>query len=171
MSEKLNKLRMKLTEKQVEFVDLLKSGQDRADAYVNATFKAKSRKIAQQCACKLLTTNKKVMAYFDALRAEDDRKTSISRTMQLNRLNFLYELAVKQKNVTAGKAVIAEQNEMLGYHRETAPNLEREAAQKAMEAKEAEKLAELAHQRTEDESTEPKPASHIRLLRAAQEAS
>jgi len=147
MATKLDKLRAICTPKQVAFVDLIKSGKSREDAYVQAGYKAVSKKIAQQCACKLLTSNSRTVAYYEALMAEDRRKTGITRTLQLNRLDFLYDLAVEQGNTVAAKGVIAEQNEMLGYHREAAPNLEAEAAWKQRLDEETQALREQAKER------------------------
>ena len=64
-------------------------------------------------------------------------------------------MAVTQKNVQAAKAVIAEQNEMLGFHRDKAPNTEREQARLEAMTDEDIKLAKLAAKiRTTQESTE-----------------
>lgn len=145
MNEKLKKLRQKLTERQAQFVELIRSGQDRGNAYINAGYKARTREQAQINASHLLTNNYKVIEYFECLRDEDDRKFNISRAMQLNRLDVLYNMAVEQKNVSAGASVIREQNEMLGFHREQAPNLEKEQVKKELveqERKELERLAE-----------------------------
>ena len=150
MTDRLKKLRDACTDKQQRFVQLYKNGQDRGEAYVNAGYHSMSKKIAQQCACKLLTKSKAVMAYFEALKDEDSRNTNITRTTQLNRLDTLYSMAVEQHNVSAGASVIREQNEMLGYHRENAPNMEREQARKELEKDEAEALDRLAQERTEE---------------------
>lgn len=147
MNEKLSKLRQKLTERQAKFVDLIHSGQDRANAYINAGYKAKSRRIAQQTASRLLTTNSKVIEYFEALRAEDDRKVNISRTMQLRKLEKACEIAEGKKNPSGMVAAIKEQNEMLGFHRETAPNPEREQRRKKLEEEERKALHDLADAR------------------------
>lgn len=148
MTENLKKLREKLTEKQVKFIDLHKSGQDRGEAYVNAGYKAKTREQAQINASRLLTKNDKCIAYFEALKANDDRNTNISRSMQLNRLNTLFTLALEQKNVSAASGVIREQNEMLGFHRESAPNVEKEQAKRDLIDSERIELERLAEART-----------------------
>jgi len=146
MNQKLKQLRDKCTDKQEKFVQLHKNGQDRGDAYINAGYKAKTKQQAQINASRLLTKNDKCIAYFEALKAHDDRNTNISRSMQLNRLNTLYDMAIVQKNVSAGASVIREQNEMLGYHRENAPNPEAAQERRALiehELKELERLAAL----------------------------
>jgi len=143
MNEKLKKLRKQLTE-------LIRQGVERGKAYKDAGYHSKTHKVSQQRACKLLTDNEKVMAYLDALRANDSRTTSITRTMQLNRLNTLYNLAIKQKNVSAGASVIREQNEMLGFHREHAPNLEKEQQLKDIVDRELKELERLSKKRTEE---------------------
>lgn len=155
MNAKLQKLRDKCTDKQAKFTELFKNGQEPGEAYQNAGFKAKRKRIAQQAASRLLTTNTNVRAYLIALRAEDERKTNITRVFQLKRLNNLYEMAVEQGNVSAGTSAIREQNEMLGYHREKGLNPEREASKRAAMSKEERKLAEVkAKIRTADESRE-----------------
>ncbi len=157
MSEKLKKFRDRLTEKQVKFVELHKSGQDRGEAYQNAGYKPKDLLSAQVEASRLLTKNVKVIAYFEALKAEDDRKTNITRTMQLNALRAAQELAQALKNPSAMVSAIREMNEMLGYHRELAPNAEAEAARKARMDAERRKVAEkVAKMRTDEESGEAK---------------
>lgn len=155
MSEKLSKLRDKCTEKQVKFVEAVKNGADKAEAYEKAGFKPKNRRYAQQAASKLLTTNIKVMDYLSALKDEEERKTNISRGMQLSRLNSLYRMALSQENVSAAKEVIKEQNEMLGYHREKGLNPEKEAQKAAKMSKEDARIAEkLADELNEEDSQE-----------------
>lgn len=148
MIKKLQKLRNKLTEKQVKFVTLHKSGVERGKAYIDAGYTAKTLQQAQINASRLLTKNDKVIVYFEALKANDDRNTNISRTMQLNRLNALYDMAITQKNVPAANSVVREMNEMLGYHREAAPNLEKEQAKKAILETEERELEQLSKVRT-----------------------
>lgn len=155
MKAKLIKLRDKCTDRQAKFVELIAQGVLRDVAYYSAGFKPKNKRRAQQAASTLLTQNKRTMAYMDALKANADRKTNISRTMQLNRLNKLYELAVKQENVTAGTSVIREQNEMLGYHRDTAPNPEREQARSRLIESEIAALSRMASTRTAALSASP----------------
>lgn len=153
MNDKLSKLRKKLTDNQLKFSNLIHSGVERSKAYRQA-FNTKSKRISQQSASRLLTTNDKVIDYLAALRANEDRKTSISRSMQLNRLNKLFRLALDQDNVTAGTSVIREQNEMLGYHRESAPNMEKEQAKQQRIAEEKEALQRMSRQRTDELSSD-----------------
>ena len=148
MNEKLTKLRQKLTEKQAKFVQLIRSGQDRGNAYINAGYRAETREQAQMNASRLLTKNDKVIEYFEALRADDDRKVNISRTQQLRKLDRAYEVAKQKENPSGMVAAIKEQNEMLGYHREQAPNLEREQARKEFLESERREVEELARLRT-----------------------
>jgi len=129
--------------------EAIHDGIERAEAYFGAGYKVKSRKIAQERACVLLTKNNNVIAYLEALKDNDDRKTNISRTMQLNRLDTLYAMAVKQENVSAGASVIREQNEMLGFHREHAPNTEKEERRRQIVEQELKELERIARQRTE----------------------
>ena len=153
MNEKLTKLRQKLTERQAKFVQLIHSGQDRGNAYINAGYKAGTREQAQMNASHLLTNNYKVIDYFEALRTEDDRKVNISRTQQLRKLDRAYEVAKQKENPSGMVSAIREQNEMLGYHRETAPNLEREQNRKRIMSSELVEVQELCRIRTKALST------------------
>ena len=127
------------TEKQYDFVKLLMSGLCRHDAYVKAGYQAKNKDIAAQNAGALLTRNDKVIALYDALKAEKEAKTNIGKTItrtdQLNALEDAKKLATTLKRPSALVSAIREQNEMLGYHKEKGPN----------EAKERAKLVVAAH--------------------------
>lgn len=150
MNKNLNKLRDKCTDKQAKFTQLIHQGVERAKAYKDAGFGPKNRRIAIQTASRLLTTNTKVIAYLEALKANDDRNTNISRGMQLNKLNTVYKIAEAQNNPSAMTSAIREQNEMLGYHREQAPNLEREQARKDIVEQERRELERLADKRDQE---------------------
>ncbi len=148
MSEALKILQDECTEKQAKFIDLLTEGQEKPKAYENAGFKPKNRRGAQVAACALLTTNLNVQAYYEAKKAERDRKIertlNITRTTQLNALNIAQAIAKKQNNPSAMVSAIREQNEMLGYHRELAPNTEKEAEKAAKMTDEEREFARIA---------------------------
>jgi len=100
-----------------------------------------------------LRANVRVKAAIKAIDDELAAESKFSRELQLKRLDSLLEMAIGQQNVTAGKACIAEQNDMLGYHRDNAPNAERELAKLERASEEERKLAVLAARlRTEEES-------------------
>jgi len=60
-------------------------------------------------------------------RALTAKKVDITREKQLKDLESVKLLASSSNNPSAMVSAIREQNEMLGYHRELAPNLEGEA--------------------------------------------
>ena len=168
MTEKLKKLRDKCSEKEAKFLELWVNGEEKFNAYNNAGFKAKNTKVASAAICRLL---KKVncSAYLEALKDEKDselqRKNKITRTTQLNALEDARKLAEKLNNPSAMISAIREQNEMLGYHREAAPNLEREDARRKIEAEEIEELERIARIRTAELS---KPGPKVFKLAPAQ---
>ena len=148
MNEKLKELRSKCTESQARFTENLYETADRGQSYIDAGFKPKNKEVAAQCAWRLLNKNANVKAYYDALWEEKARASNISRTQQLRKLDRAYEIAKQQKNSSAMVSAIREQNEMLGYHREAAPNLEKEQALKDRTEQERIALERLARQRT-----------------------
>ena len=154
--EKLKELRDKCSVKEAKFLELWINGEEKFDAYNNAGFKAKNTKVASAAVCRLL---KKVScsAYLEALKdkrdAELQRKNKITRTTQLNALTKVKELAERLNNPSAMVSAIREQNEMLGYHRESAPNPEAEAARKHRLDEETQAMREAAKARTIDISS------------------
>jgi len=150
MSEKLKELRDKCTECQARFVENLYETADRGQSYIDAGFKPKNKEVAAQCAWRLLNRNANVKAYYDALWEEKARASNISRTQQLRKLNRAYEIAEQQKNPSAMVSAIREQNEMLGYHRENAPNPEKELLRQKRNEQESEQLRRLVRQRTNE---------------------
>ena len=148
ITDKAKNLRKRLTEKQARFIELLLEGQDRADAYENAGYKPKNRLLAQRSASYLLTKHSKCIEYLAVLKENDDRKAAISRTMQLRKLSDAYDLAKSANNPSAMVSAVREANEMLGFHRDSAPNPERELAIKQREEAEQAKLQAIARRRT-----------------------
>jgi hypothetical protein len=153
MNEKLKELRNKCTEKEAKFLELWVNGEEKFNAYNNAGFKAKNTKVASAAICRLL---KKVncSAYLEALKNQKDselqRKNKITRTTQLNALEDAKKLAEKLNNPSAMVSAIREQNEMLGYHRENAPNTEKEAMRRKIEDDERKELEKAAKERSEE---------------------
>lgn len=154
MITKLKKLRDRLTDKQAKFVELVVSGMDRGEAYQKAKYKPKTLQMAQQEASRLLTQNVKVIAYYEACLAEIERKLNIQRGTQLRKLNETYDMAKEDRSTSAMVSAIREQNEMLGFHRESAPNLEREERRRDLIDKELKELSRLVADRT-DELSKP----------------
>lgn len=148
MSSKIKELRADINERQARFYEGIVEGKNRAVAYQDAGYKTKNTQQASINAYRLLTKCDNGIAYLRAIETEKQRKISISRGLQLTRLDMLFRMAVDQRNVTAAKGVISEQNEMLGYHRENAPNQEREQARRAIKEFEAEELRKLCVART-----------------------
>ena len=149
--EKLKELKTKCSIKEAKFLELWVNGEEKFNAYNNAGYKVKNTKVASAAVCRLL---KKVncSTYLEALKNEKDselqRKNKITRTTQLNALTKAKELAERLNNPSAMVSAIREQNEMLGYHRESAPNPEAEAARKQRLDEETQALREQARRRT-----------------------
>ena len=164
MTEKTKALRAKLTERQVKFGQhWIIEGLTKKEAYEKAGFNGKTKGSVNTVVSRMLN-NVDCGAYFDALKAEKDiklqRVTNISRTTQLNALERARDLAEKLKNPSAMVSAIREQNEMLGYHRDKAPNAEKEALKRARLDKEGQKVAELTLRMAKlrvDEESEEKP--------------
>ncbi len=98
-------------------------------------------------------TKANVIAEKQRIQAETEQKLDLSRESQHEKLKEAFDIAKTGKNAAAMTSAIREQNEMLGYHRDKAPNTEREAARLARMTDEERKLAELAAKlRTEVES-------------------
>jgi len=166
MNEKLKELRDKCTERQARFAENLYQTADRGQSYIDAGFKPKNKEVAAQCAWRLLNKNANVKAYYNALWVEKARTSNISRTQQIRKLDRAYEMAEQQKNPSAMVSATREQNDMLGYHRETAPNPEKEAAKRAKSEQEGKLFDEFVRQRTEEASKEsPKlpPCNVVKL--------
>ena len=156
MNERLKELSDKCTERQARFVENLYQTADRGQSYIDAGFKPKNKEVAAQCAWRLLNKNANVKTYYEALWEEKARTSNISRTQQLRKLDRAYEIAEQGNNPSAMVAATREQNEMLGYHRETAPNPEKELLRQArLTAEERELAREVARIRTRQEALKP----------------
>ncbi len=89
--------------------------------------------------------------------AKTAKKLDLSREGQHAKLDMALEMAIATGNASAMTSAIREQNEMLGFHREKAPNEEKMAEVRSrMDAEELEFRKEYAKKRTAAESG-PKP--------------
>ena len=166
MSENKQKPQKPLNAKQEAFVQAYctpnsKTYNNATQSAIAAGYKPKyiSKNIGQ------ITGNKGVQLRIDQIRADSAAETKTTRELQEKRLNYLYEMAVRQENVTAAKGVINELSQMLGYHQELAPNAEKEAAKRARMSKAEEELAaELASRinRKKAEEGDPGRASIVK---------
>lgn len=151
----------KLTAKQQAFVEAYcAAGQN---TYNNATQSAIKAGYSVKTA---YSSGQRLLKHVEAskaiaqLRAEIAEKIEVTRDYCVKKLKVVIEATTNERNRLTAISLLGD---FAGFKREVAPNLEREVARKAIEAAEAEKLAELARKRTEQESTEPaKPP--IRLV-------
>jgi len=87
-----------------------------------------------------------ILAEKKRIQAKTVKKLDLSRENQQKKLEQALALAIKTKRPAAMVAAIREQNAMLGYHQDNAPNTAKEAAKRATMAAETKKLAqELAY--------------------------
>ncbi len=90
-----------------------------------------------------LFDNETVKAEIARIQTKLQVKCEITRETQLNCLTDTYDLAKVQKNPSAMVSAVREQNEMLGYHRELAPNEEKERKRLARMDLETKRMAEI----------------------------
>ena len=145
---------MALTAKQQSFVQYY--ADVGSGTYNNGTQSAKkagySMKTANEQAARLLA-NVSIKEAIAVYKAGIAVKLELTREAQHKKLQQALQMAIETKSAAAMTSAIREQNEMLGYHRDKAPNTEREAARLARMTDEERKLAELAAKlRTEAES-------------------
>ncbi len=72
--------------------------------------------------------NERVIKAIQAIDAKTEQEMGFSRTQQLSRLTKAYDMANTSGSASAMTGAIREMNEMLGYHRDKAPNSERAQA-------------------------------------------
>jgi len=146
MIERLETLakELELTDKQIKFCLSYCKCNDRIQAYGEAGYKSKNRAQASMNASGLITKNPKIPQFMAAVKSSLDAEIGISRSMQMNALNEAYAVAKRQGQAASMVAAIREQNEMLGYHRELAPNAEKEAAIRQSMGEEQRALAAAA---------------------------
>lgn len=140
----------KLTAKQLSFITAYCTpGKGYNNATQAAILAGYSQKTAKEQGYDNLTKPhiKRRVARFKADLAAESRFT---REQQLTDLENVKTLAVNDGNLTAITGAIREQNEMLGYHREAAPNLEKEQQRKELIESEREELQRVAAVRTEE---------------------
>ena len=97
--------------------------------------------------------NYKVQKQIQHFKADFAAESKFTREKQLQGLEESRKLALEQKSSTGITSAIREQNEMLGYHRESAPNQEREQARRDIIAKEKnalDRIQQLAQDRTSE---------------------
>lgn len=156
----------KLTVKQFAFVQAYctpgKGYNNATQAAIIAGYSAKTAYSIGQRLLKHVETSK----HIDRVKADMVAESKFTREKQLKDLEIARNIAEHQKNASAMVSATREQNEMLGYHRETAPNLEKEAARRAMTKKQEELARKFAYWCTEQESREPVKLP-VRLVRGA----
>ena len=105
-----------------------------------------SKKTARMQASTMLT-KQNITTRIAGIKAEIAEKANITRETQLAKLDQATSIALSQNNPSAMVSAIREQNDMLGYHREAAPNPEAEAARKQRLDEETQALREQAKER------------------------
>ena len=96
-----------------------------------------------------------IKAAIDKKMAKTAAKCEITRETQLKDLEKVKTFAVLADNPSAFVSAVREQNEMLGFHRELAPNAEKESKRLAKMDLEKRKMAEMAaKQRLDQEAIE-----------------
>ena len=130
-----------ISDKQETFCQEYLKDKNAKQAYIRAGY---AKKTAEVGSCKLVS-KVKIRARIDFLMAEPAKKLNITRESQLLKLQTI----VDDKDCTGTTAVsaIREMNDMLGYHREAAPNPEAEAARKQRLDEETQALREQAKER------------------------
>ena len=88
-----------------------------------------------------------IMGRIAQIMVQMAEKLQITRERQLTKLDQAAAIALLQNNPSAMVSAIREQNDMLGYHREAAPNPEAEAAWKQRLDEETQALREQAKER------------------------
>ena len=147
----------KLTPKQKLFVEYYTAAG--TDSYNNAHRAALragyTKTTAKVESCKFLD-NPRIKKAISHKQVNIASVLDISRKKQYERINEAYEMAKELKMPSAMTSAAREINEMAGFHRELAPNAEREQARQAMEDVEKVKLAEkMAKERTQELSEGP----------------
>jgi len=105
-----------------------------------------------------LYDNVSVKAAIASIQGKTALKCDITRESQLKDLEKVKTDFIRATNPAAYVAACKEQNKMLGYHRELAPNEEKEAKRRARMDLEKVKMAEIAaKKRLEDASAEATP--------------
>lgn len=96
-----------------------------------------------------------IKATIAKIRADLAAENGFTREKQLKDLELAKKIAQGKLDSSGMVSATREQNEMLGFHRELAPNAEREAARRAVLDTEKRKVAEkVAKLRTDEESGE-----------------
>jgi len=95
-----------------------------------------------------LFSNALILSEIAKIQAKEEKKLDVTREKQLKRLKLAYDEAETSENPSAMVSAIREMNEMLGYHRDNAPNPEKEALRKRRTDTETARLRRLVRHRT-----------------------
>ena len=132
-----------LTDKQESFCQEYIKDKNAAQAYIRAGY---SDNGANKNAANLMAKHG-IMGRIAQIMVQMAEKLQITRERQLTKLDQAAAIALLQNNPSAMVSAIREQNDMLGYHREAAPNPEAEAARKQRLDEETQALREQARDR------------------------
>ena len=143
---------MPINDKQQAFInEYLVNGHNATKAYKTA-YPNSSDKACESSACDLLR-KPKIVEEISRIQAKTGVEAGKTREGQVKRLDDLIDMAVKQGNVAGAKACIAEQDDLLGFRREAAPNKEMEQAiLKRMSSEDKELARVTAMIRTDEEA-------------------
>jgi len=118
---------------------------NRSKALINAGY---TENYARGGRSKIVYDNELVKKEIAKLQANEENYLDVSREKQLKRLKLAYDEAEITENPSAMVSAIREMNEMLGYHRDNAPNPEKEALRKRRTDTETARLRRLVRHRT-----------------------
>jgi len=140
--------RCKLTDKQRAFVNAYcRPGNGYNNGTQAAVIAGYSARTANHIVNRLLS-NVGIKNAIVRVKRDEAAESRFTRELQLQKLEQAFGVAVKEDSPSAMVSAIREQNEMLGYHREHAPNPEREQQQRSIMERELKELARLAGKRT-----------------------
>ena len=132
-----------ITDKQELFCQEYVINPNAREAYIKAGYIPTN---AEFSASRLLS-KVKIKTRIAQIQAVQAKKHNITRETQLAKFDQAAAIALSQNNPSAMVSAIREQNDMLGYHREAAPNPEAEAAWKQRLDEETQALREQAKER------------------------
>lgn len=145
----------KLTQKQKEFCQAYTTP---GKAYNNGTQAAIQAGYSQKCANVISAQNlvkANIKNEIVRIKAELAEKQGFTRESQLKDLESAKALAMLQENVPGMVSAIREQNEMLGFHRDKAPNPEAAQARQQRFKGEMAAIRRLVRTRTAELASEP----------------
>ena len=113
--------------------------------------------------CGKLWDNPRLKAAIARIDAKTAAKLDLSREGQHKKLDMALAMAIATENASAMTSAIREQNEMLGYHRDKAPNAEKVAEMREhMDAEEIARRQGQAKRRTDELSGSNEPFPRIK---------